>query len=103
MMDEGKIALSVGVELSFLTENQQREVLENCELNDCTPSYSQANHIHKDFIEGVLSDESITEIMVNGTNDIYIEIDGKLIKDDSISFINNEYSRRAPDRHHLVP
>ena len=35
-MDENKMALSVGVELSFLDEQSQREVLEQCELNDCT-------------------------------------------------------------------
>lgn len=39
-MDEGKIALSVGVELSFLYEEAQHGVLEECERNDCTPSYS---------------------------------------------------------------
>ena len=40
-MDEGEIALSVGVELSFLDEQNQRAVLEQCAINDCTPSYSQ--------------------------------------------------------------
>ena len=42
MMDEGRIAFSVGVELSFLSEKSQRDVLNAIELNDCTPSYSQA-------------------------------------------------------------
>ena len=46
-MDQGEIALSVGVELSFLDEQSQREVLEQCEMNDCTPSYSQAWRMHK--------------------------------------------------------
>ena len=41
-MDENRMALSVGVELSFLDEQSQRNVLEQCEMNDCTPSYSQA-------------------------------------------------------------
>ena len=36
-MDQGEIALSVGVELSFLDESSQREVLEQCAINDCTP------------------------------------------------------------------
>ena len=44
-MDEGKMALSVGVELSFLDEQSQYDVLEQCEQNDCTPSYSQAFRI----------------------------------------------------------
>ena len=49
-------------------------------------------------ITELLDDPSITEIMVNGTNDIYIEIDGKLIKDDSISFINDEHIIRTIQR-----
>ena len=55
MMDEGKIALSVGVELSFLPEQCQYDVLEACEMNDCTPSYSQAWHLHQYYKDGVLS------------------------------------------------
>ena len=35
-MDQGEIALSVGVELSFLDEQDQREALEQCAINDCT-------------------------------------------------------------------
>ena len=35
-MDENRMALSVGVELSFLDEQSQRNVLEQCEMNDCT-------------------------------------------------------------------
>ena len=34
----------------------------------------------------LLNNDSITEIMVNGTNDIYVEVDGKLVKDESVSF-----------------
>ena len=54
IMDEGKIALSVGVELSFLPEQYQYDVLETCEMNDCTPSYSQSWHLHQYDKEGVL-------------------------------------------------
>ena len=46
----------------------------------------------------LLDDKSITEIMVNGPQDIYIELDGKLIKDDSISFINNDHIIRTIQR-----
>ena len=53
MMDEGKIALSVGVELSFLPEQCQYDVLEVCEMNDCTPSYSQVWHLHQYYKNGV--------------------------------------------------
>ena len=62
-MDEGKIALSVGVELSFLDESSQREVLEQCAINDCTPSYSQAWRMHKADREGSLTKAVIQTIM----------------------------------------
>ena len=62
-MDEGEIALSVGVELSFLDESSQREVLEQCAINDCTPSYSQAWRMHKADREGTLTTAIIQTIM----------------------------------------
>ena len=62
-MDEGEIALSVGVELSFLDESIQREVLEQCAINDCTPSYSQAWRMHKADREGTLTTAVIQAIM----------------------------------------
>lgn len=62
-MDEGEIALSVGVELSFLDESIQREVLEQCAINDCTPSYSQAWRMHKADREGTLTTAVIQTIM----------------------------------------
>ena len=62
-MDQGEIALSVGVELSFLDESSQREVLEQCAINDCTPSYSQAWRMHKADREGTLTKVAIQTIM----------------------------------------
>ncbi len=62
-MDEGKIALSVGVELSFLSEQSQRDVLEQCAVNDCTPSYSQAWRMHKAERAGRLDSYAIMRIM----------------------------------------
>ena len=62
-MDQGEIALSVGVELSFLDESSQREVLEQCAINDCTPSYSQAWRMHKADREGTLTTAAIQAIM----------------------------------------
>ena len=62
-MDQGEIALSVGVELSFLDEQGQREVLEQCAINDCTPSYSQAWRMHKADREGTLTSAVIQIIM----------------------------------------
>ena len=62
-MDKGEIALSVGVELSFLDESSQREVLEQCVINDYTPSYSQAWRMHKADREGALTTAVIQTIM----------------------------------------
>ena len=62
-MDEGEIALSVGVELSFLDESSQREVLEQCAINDCTPSYSQAWRMHKADRESALTKATIQTVM----------------------------------------
>lgn len=62
-MDQGEIALSFGVELSFLDEQNQRAVLEQCAINDCTPSYSQAWRMHKADREGTLTTAVIQTIM----------------------------------------
>ena len=43
-------------------------------------------------------DDNITEIMVNSPSEIYIEIDGEIVKDDSISFINDEHIIRTINR-----
>ena len=63
LMDNGKIAFSVGVELSYLDEDKQYTVLGLIEELDCTPSYAQANRMHKDFIAGSLTDASIEEML----------------------------------------
>lgn len=62
-MDEGKMAMSVGVELSYLDDQSQYDVLEQCEQNDCTPSYSQAFRMHKAYREGLLDHSVIQGIM----------------------------------------
>ena len=46
----------------------------------------------------LLDDKNITEIMVNGINDIYVEIEGKVMKNTSISFINNDHILRTIQR-----
>ena len=49
-------------------------------------------------ITELLEDKNITEIMVNGKDDIYVEIDGQISKDDSVSFINDEHIIRTIQR-----
>ena len=46
----------------------------------------------------LLENDFVSEIMVNGTNDIYVEIDGKLVKDESVSFINDTHILRTIQR-----
>ena len=63
MMDENKIAFSVGVELSFLNDELQYDVLNACELNDNTPSYAQAVRMHKAYTAGELDRDGVDAIM----------------------------------------
>lgn len=46
----------------------------------------------------LLNNDTVTEIMVNGINDIYVEVDGKLVKDESVSFINENHIIRTIQR-----
>ena len=63
LMDEGKMAFSVGVELSYLDDNLQYALLEIIERDNCTPSYSQAFHMHKAMREGRLTMAYIEDLM----------------------------------------
>lgn len=63
LMDEGKIAFSVGVELSYLDKNLQHNLLDIIERDDCTPSYSQAFRMHKAVRDGLISPRLIENIM----------------------------------------
>ena len=62
-MDEGKMAFSVGVELSFLDKQAQYDVVDICEQHDCTPSYSQSWHLHKAMTDGTLDREIIAKTL----------------------------------------
>ena len=63
MVDEKKIALTPAVELSYLTESQQRDLLETMESEDCTPSLSQSQQLKKLSQSGVLNKDRILELM----------------------------------------
>lgn len=49
-------------------------------------------------ITELMEDKNITEIMVNAPNEVYIELDGKVVKDNSVSFINDEHIIRTIQR-----
>ena len=63
MVDEKKIALTPAVELSYLTESQQRDLLETMESEDCTPSLSQSQQLKKLSQSGVLNMDRILELL----------------------------------------
>ncbi|MGM9610891.1 MAG: ParB/RepB/Spo0J family partition protein [Candidatus Woodwardiibium sp.] len=62
-VDEGTIALSPAVELSYLSEKQQKVLLDAIELNDCTPSHAQSIRMKKSAQQGTLTSDDIYEIM----------------------------------------
>ena len=63
MVDSGKIALTPAVELSYLTPQEQRDLLETMESEDCTPSLSQAIQLKKLSQAGELDMDKIFEIL----------------------------------------
>ena len=63
MVDAGKIALTPAVELSFLTQKEQQDLLETMESEDCTPSLSQAVQIKKLSQSRDLNMDKIFEIL----------------------------------------
>ena len=63
MVDEQRIAFSVGVELSYLTENEQQDLFEAIELEDKTPSLSQAIQMKKLSQAGKLDSDTISKII----------------------------------------
>ncbi len=63
MVDEQRIAFSVGVELSYLTEYEQQDLFEAIELEDRTPSLSQAIQMKKLSQAGKLDTNIISRII----------------------------------------
>ena len=63
MVDDSKIALTPAVELSYLTKQEQRDLLETMESEDCTPSLSQAMQLKKLSQSGLLTMDSIFNLL----------------------------------------
>ena len=94
-----------------IPDNISLEQYINDEIDNVLEDYDlgslERNHICnliQDDINGygpltdLLNNDAVDEIMVNGTNDIYVEVDGKLVKDESVSFINNDHIIRTIQR-----
>lgn len=75
----------VGYDLSNLERNYVFNLIQN-EITGYGP------------ITPLLEDNAITEIMVNAPNEIYVEIDGKIVKDETVSFINDKHIIRTIQR-----
>lgn len=63
MVDEGRIKMRPAVEISYLDEDAQRDLVDAIDLEECTPSHAQTIKMRKFFEEGKLSAEVITSIM----------------------------------------
>ena len=63
MVDDGKIALTPAVEISYLTNREQRELLETMECEDCTPSLSQAIQLKQLSQSGNLDIYTVFDIL----------------------------------------
>lgn len=76
LVDEGRIALTPAVELSYLSAEEQRDLIETIESEDCTPSLSQAQRMRKLDDEGLLSMDAIFRVMteVKGNQKEYLKL-----------------------------
>ena len=63
LVDEGKIKMRPAVELSYLDEGNQRAVVDEIDLNQCTPSHDQTIRMRKFFTDGKLTPEVVSAIM----------------------------------------
>ena len=63
LVDEGKIKMRPAVELSYLDEDSQRAVVDEIDLNQCTPSHDQNIRMRNFFTDGKLTPEVVSAIM----------------------------------------
>ena len=82
LVDEGRIALTPAVELSYLLPEEQRDLLQTIESEDCTPSLSQSVRMRKLSAEGLLTMDRVFEIMteVKGNQAEVLKIPTERIK-----------------------
>ena len=110
LLDEFRVKILEALSDNDLIEDINRDVILSV-INDVTYGYElsndEKNHLYTlidNEVNGVgpltelLNDPLVTEIMVNSPSDIYIEIDGVLKKDESVSFIDNNHIMRTIDR-----
>ena len=90
MVDEGKIALTPAVELSYLTETEQADLLETMESEDCTPSLSQAQQLKALSQRGELTMDGIFNLLCQPKANQKEKV--SFFRDDIRSFFPPHYS-----------
>lgn len=88
-VDDGKIAFSPAVELSFLTMDEQTILIDAMDLYDCTPSHAQAIRMKHASQERLLNKSAIYEIMA----------EEKPNQAEQIKFKRDEFSKYFPARY----
>ena len=94
LVDQGRIAFSVGVELSYLDMSAQEYLAELIDRDEATPSYSQAVRMHRENSQGFepISRERIAEIMAEEKPNQREQI--RLRRDEFSMYFPSEYSDR---------
>ncbi len=113
LVDEGKIALTPAVELSYLPEEEQTNLYDTIESEDCTPSLSQAQQMRKLSEQGKLDMDAVFGIMTkpkaNQTEKISISMDQlsryfpkdvtpKAVTDYILKLLEDDRKRKARQR-----
>lgn len=111
LLDKFRIKILEDLSDKGFSNEHISSALINSEIDNITYGYSLTNTERSylfNLIDGetngygpiteLLNDDNVTEIMVNSPKDIYIEIDGILKKDESVSFINEEHIKRTIER-----
>ncbi len=94
--------INSAINLDDFIKKETDKTLEGYDISNVERSYLY-NLIDNEIngygpITELIEDKNITEIMVNGPDEIYIELDGKVVRDNSISFINNDHIIRTIQR-----
>lgn len=82
MVDDGKIALTPAVELSYLSEGEQRDLYTAMYYDDVTPSLSQAQRLHRMSQDQTLCEDEITKVLseVKGNQKEYVRVPAEDIR-----------------------
>ena len=111
LLDDFRLRILEDLSDKGLIEQYVNKDLINSEIDDITYGYDLSNqersylfHLIDGEVNGygpiteLLNDDNITEIMVNSPNEIFVEIDGKIERDMSVSFINDRHIIRTIER-----